>query len=56
MLMKTNDARYSYAVRIGRVVDYLHDRIEDELNLNSPADAAPPDLRTDIFLPTIETM
>lgn len=40
MLMKTNDIRHSYAARIGRVVDYLHDHIEDELNLDLLADVA----------------
>ena len=34
MLMKANDTRQSYAARIGRVVDYLHDHLEDELNLD----------------------
>jgi AraC family transcriptional regulator len=40
MLMKTENARNSYAVRIGRVVDYLHDHLEDELNLDLLADIA----------------
>lgn len=40
MLMKTNDTRHSYAARIGRVVDYLHDHLEDELNLDLLADVA----------------
>ncbi|CAN7198249.1 AraC family transcriptional regulator [Rhizobium sp. LjRoot254] len=40
MLMKTNDNRHSYTARIGRVVDYLHDHLEDELNLDLLADVA----------------
>jgi len=40
MLMKANDTRQSYAARIGRVVDYLHDHLEDELNLDMLADVA----------------
>ena len=40
MLMKTNDTRHGYAARIGRVVDYLHDHLEDELNLDLLADVA----------------
>ena len=40
MLMKTNDTRQSYAARIGRVVDYLHDHIEEDLNLDLLADIA----------------
>jgi len=40
MLMTTNDNRHSYAARIGRVVDYLHDHIEDELDLDLLADVA----------------
>lgn len=40
MLMKTIDNKQSYAARIGRVVDYLHDHIEDELNLDLLADVA----------------
>lgn len=40
MLMRTNDIRSSYAARIGRVVDYLHDHLEDELNLDLLADVA----------------
>jgi len=40
MLMTTSDNRHSYAARIGRVVDYLHDHIEDELDLDVLADVA----------------
>jgi AraC family transcriptional regulator len=40
MLMKTNTAKHNYAARIGRVVDYLHDHLEDELNLDLLADVA----------------
>lgn len=40
MLMKTIDNKHSYAVRIGRVVDYLHDHLEDELDLDLLADVA----------------
>lgn len=40
MLMKTVDNKHSYAARIGRVVDYLHDHLEDELNLDLLADVA----------------
>lgn len=40
MLMKTSHIRQSYAARIGRVVDYLHDHLEDELNLDLLADVA----------------
>lgn len=40
MLMKTDNTRNSYAARIGRVVDYLHDHIEEELNLDLLADIA----------------
>lgn len=40
MLMKATDTRQSYAARIGRVVDYLHDHLEDELNLDLLADVA----------------
>lgn len=40
MLMRTNDIRSSHAARIGRVVDYLHDHLEDELNLDLLADVA----------------
>jgi AraC family transcriptional regulator len=40
MLMKTSDNRAAYAARIGRVVDYLHDHLEDELNLDLLADVA----------------
>ena len=40
MLMKTNDTRHGYSARIGRVVDYLHDHLEDELNLDLLADVA----------------
>ena len=40
MLMKTIDNKHGYAARIGRVVDYLHDHIEDELNLDLLADVA----------------
>lgn len=40
MLMKASDTRQSHAARIGRVVDYLHDHLEDELNLDLLADVA----------------
>jgi AraC family transcriptional regulator len=40
MLMKTNDNRHGYAARIGRVVDYLHDHLEEDLNLDLLADVA----------------
>jgi AraC family transcriptional regulator len=40
MLMKRIDARMSHTARIARVVDYLHDHIEDELNLDTLADVA----------------
>lgn len=40
MLMTLNDTRLSYATRIGRVVDYLHDHLEEELNLDRLADVA----------------
>lgn len=40
MLMKASDTRQNYAARIGRVVDYLHDHLEDELNLDRLADVA----------------
>lgn len=40
MLMRTDNIRNSYATRIGRVVDYLHDHIEEELNLDLLADVA----------------
>jgi AraC family transcriptional regulator len=40
MLMTTDNTRQGYAARIGRVVDYLHDHIEDELNLDLLADVA----------------
>jgi len=38
--MTTNDNRHSYAARIGRVLDYLHSHIEDDLNLDLLADVA----------------
>jgi AraC family transcriptional regulator len=40
MLMKTDTIKNSYSGRIGRVVDYLHDHLEDELNLDLLADIA----------------
>lgn len=40
MLMTTTDTRNSYTARIGRVVDYLHDHLEEELNLDLLADIA----------------
>lgn len=40
MLMKAIDSKRSYATRIGRVVEYLHDHIEDDLNLDLLADVA----------------
>jgi AraC family transcriptional regulator len=40
MLMKADNTRNSYAARIGRVVDYLHDHLEEELNLDLLADIA----------------
>lgn len=40
MLMTTSTTRGNYAARIGRVVDYLHDHLEDELNLDLLADVA----------------
>jgi AraC family transcriptional regulator len=40
MLMTTSDTRNSYAGRIGRVVDYLHDHLEEELNLDLLAEVA----------------
>ena len=40
MLMRTNDTITSYSARISRVVDYLHDHLEDELNLDILADVA----------------
>lgn len=41
MLMTLTDTtRTNYAARIGRVVDYLHDHLEDKLNLDLLADVA----------------
>lgn len=40
MLMRTSDTIASYSARIGRVVDYLHDHLEDDLNLDILADVA----------------
>lgn len=40
MLMRTNDTIASYSARISRVVDYLHDHLEDDLNLDILADVA----------------
>jgi AraC family transcriptional regulator len=40
MLMTIDNTRNSYTARIGRVVDYLHDHLEDDLNLDLLADIA----------------
>jgi AraC family transcriptional regulator len=40
MLKMTKDNKNSYCARIGRVVDYLHDHLEDELDLDTLADVA----------------
>lgn len=40
MLMTPNDSRQVYANRIGRVVDYLHDHLEDRLDLDMLAEVA----------------
>ncbi|MGV3549917.1 AraC family transcriptional regulator [Rhizobium sp.] len=40
MLMRNKDTQTSHSGRIARVVDYLHDHLEDELNLDILADVA----------------
>lgn len=40
MLMTPNDSSQAYANRIGRVVDYLHDHLEDKLDLDVLAEVA----------------
>lgn len=40
MLVKNRDTSAGYSARIARVVDYLHDHLEEELNLDILADVA----------------
>ena len=40
MLMRTTENNHGYGARIARVVDYLHDHLEEELNLDLLAEVA----------------